>query len=149
MELDESDDLHTFVVKYSGEETYGNLYVAQEGVAQSSEGDNGNNGLMIFRDTEASSYAGKNLVIVGGSCVNSAAASALGVPSDRGTPGCYADTGLAAGQFLITKKSIDGGKFAVVVAGYEADDTVKAAQLFIEEGIAEGKYSTITSEKIQ
>ena len=34
----------------------------------------GSVGNMIFKDTETSAYAGKNVVIVGGSCVNSAAA---------------------------------------------------------------------------
>lgn len=142
MELDKSKDLNEFVVKYSGEETYGNLYVAQAGVATSS---GGSTGAMIFKDTESSAYAGKNLVIVGGSCVNSAAAKVLGVASDRGVPGCYADTGLSAGQFLIKKGALNG-KTAIVVAGYEADDTVKAVQLLINKGVQEGKYNSATSE---
>jgi len=114
------------------------------GASTTSTGSVGN---MIFRDTEASSYAGKNVVIVGGSCVNSAAATVLGVASDRGVPGCYADTGLSAGQFLI-KKGLLNGKTAIVVAGYEADDTVKAAQFLINKGALEGKYSSTTSEII-
>jgi len=114
------------------------------GASTTSTGSVGN---MIFRDTESSSYAGKNVVIVGGSCVNSAAATVLGVASDRGVPGCYADTGLEAGQFLI-KKGLLNGKTAIVVAGYEADDTVKAAQFLINKGAVEGKYSSTTSEII-
>lgn len=114
------------------------------GASTTSTGSVGN---MIFRDTESSSYAGKNVVIVGGSCVNSAAATVLGVASDRGVPGCYADSGLSAGQFLI-KKGLLGGKTAIVVAGYEADDTVKAAQFLINKGAVEGKYSSTTSEII-
>jgi hypothetical protein len=125
------------------ERVYAKVSVSM-GATTTSTGSVGN---MIFRDTESSSYAGKNVVIVGGSCVNSAAATVLGVASDRGVPGCYADTGLEAGQFLI-KKGLLNGKTAIVVAGYEADDTVKAAQFLINKGAVEGKYSSTTSEII-
>jgi len=125
------------------ERVYAKVSVSM-GATTTSTGSVGN---MIFKDTEASSYAGKNVVIVGGSCVNSAAATVLGVASDRGVPGCYADTGLSAGQFLI-KKGLLNGKTAIVVAGYEADDTVKAAQFLINKGAVEGKYSSTTSEII-
>ena len=71
----------------------------------------------------------KNLIIIGGSCINSAAATALGVSS--GTCGsAFTDaTGVGSGQFLI--KGVSGafttGKIALVVAGYEVDDTANAA----------------------
>jgi hypothetical protein len=73
------------------------------------------------------------LIIVGGSCINSAAASVLG--------GAYcgaaftAKTGVGSGQFLI--KSVSGayttGKIALVVAGYESADTVNAVQYLINK----------------
>jgi hypothetical protein len=100
---------------------------------------------MIVKDTEG--YSGANVVIVGGSCVNAAAAEALGV--SEGTCGAdfTAATGVAAGQFLIKETTLNG-KTAIVVAGYDADDTVKAAQYVINNGVVPGVYSTATQEAI-
>lgn len=84
-------------------------------------------GEVLVKDSEVSSVSTKNLVIVGGSCINSAAASVLG--------GTYCGaaftsaTGVGSGQFLI--KGVSGStvtsKLALVVAGYDAADTVNAA----------------------
>lgn len=104
-------------------------------------------GNMIFKDSETSSYAAKNVVIVGGSCVNSAAAAALGVAANTCGEAFTAATKVAAGQFLIKKTTLNG-KTAIVVAGYEADDTVKAAQYLINKGAIEGVYTTATQEKV-
>jgi hypothetical protein len=70
-----------------------------------------------------------NLIIVGGSCINSAAANVLG--------GAYCGedftdaTGVGEGQFLVQgfQDAFTPGKLALVVAGYEAQDTVNAAAL--------------------
>ncbi len=107
----------------------------------------GTAGNMIFKDSEASSYAGKNVVIVGGSCVNSAAAAALGVAANTCGEAFTAATNVGAGQFLIKKTTLNG-KTAIVVAGYEADDTGKAAQYLINKGAIEGVYTTATQEKV-
>jgi len=86
-------------------------------------------GNVLFKDTEKSSWQDKNVVIVGGSCINSAAASALGVSEHTCGAAFTAETGVGSGQFLI--KGVDGafanGKLALVVAGYEASDTINAA----------------------
>ena len=84
-------------------------------------------GDVLVKDTEISSVSSKNLIVVGGSCINSVAAKVLGA-------GCGADftakTTVGSGQFLI--KSVEGvytsGKIALVVAGYEVSDTVNAAK---------------------
>ncbi|MAH49398.1 hypothetical protein CMI37_26480, partial [Candidatus Pacearchaeota archaeon] len=65
----------------------------------------------------------KNLIVVGGSCINSVAADLLGQAA------CSADfttlTDVAAGEFLI--ESFDrSGNTAILVAGYNAEDTTKA-----------------------
>jgi len=83
-------------------------------------------GNVLVKDSEVGSVSGKNLVVVGGSCINSVASSLLGA-------GCGADftakTGVGSGQFLIQSlaSTYSTGKVAVVVAGYEAADTVNAA----------------------
>jgi hypothetical protein len=107
----------------------------------------GSLGNMVFTDAEKSSWSSKNVVIVGGSCINSAAAEALGVSAGTCGEAFTAATSVSAGQFLI-KKTTMNGKIAVVVAGYEADDTVKAAQQLINKGVVEGVYATATQEKV-
>ena len=84
-------------------------------------------GDVLVKDSEVSGVSSKNLIVVGGSCINSVAANLLGAPA------CSADfttaTGVGTGQFLI--KSFTSpyatGKIALLVAGYEASDTVNAA----------------------
>jgi len=66
------------------------------------------------------------LIVVGGSCINSAAASLVG--------GAYCGaawttaTNVGTGEFLIKGyASPSVGKFALLVAGYDTADTVNAA----------------------
>lgn len=78
-------------------------------------------------DSEISSASGQNLIVVGGSCINSVAADLL----DSASPLCGADftsvTGVSSGQFLIETFARDGGTVATLVAGYNAGDTKNAA----------------------
>ncbi|MBT3404742.1 hypothetical protein HN832_02585 [archaeon] len=110
-------------------ETSAKVYLTETG----STGTAVNGGSMVFTDAEKASWQAKNVVLVGGSCINSATATALGVTS--GTCGsAFTDaTGVGAGQYLI--KSVDGaftsGKIALVVAGYEKDDTAAAASRLV------------------
>jgi hypothetical protein len=86
-------------------------------------------GAITVKDSEVSSVNTKNLIVVGGSCVNTVAASLLGST----TPLCGADfttkTGVGNGQFLVQvfNNPYTTGKIAMLVAGYEAADTSKAA----------------------
>ena len=90
-------------------------------------------GSIIVKDTEISSVSSKNLIVVGGSCINTVAAKLLG--SD--VPLCGADwtakTNVGAGQFLVKEYAspYDSGKVALLVAGYEAGDTTAAADTLI------------------
>ena len=75
----------------------------------------------------------KNLVVVGGSCVNTVAAELLGGSL------CAADftaaTGVGADQFLVKvfESPYSASKVAMLVAGYEADDTKKAVTYVTQE----------------
>ena len=80
-----------------------------------------------MKDTEISSAAGKSIVVVGGSCVNSVAASLLGSSSPLCGDDWMAQTDVGAGQFLIQTFDRAGGKVATLVAGYNAADTTNAA----------------------
>ncbi len=129
---DASDsDQKSALISYPDEQMYVQLYMGEEdsSVVAGTSGTTSATplGEVLVMDSEVSSVSSKNLIIVGGSCINSAAATVLG--------GAYCGaaftdaTGVGSGQFLI--KGYDGayaaGKIALVVAGYEAADTVNAA----------------------
>jgi hypothetical protein len=129
---DASDsDQKTAEISYPDEQLYVQIYIGEEdsSVVAGTTGTTSSTplGEVLVMDSEVSSVSSKNLIIVGGSCINSAAATVLG--------GAYCGaaftdaTGVGSGQFLI--QGFDGaytaGKLALVVAGYEAADTVNAA----------------------
>ncbi|MEA3414188.1 MAG: hypothetical protein U9Q99_01540, partial [Nanoarchaeota archaeon] len=81
----------------------------------------------FVKDSEIDSVKSKNLVVVGGSCINSVAATLVGGAY------CGSDftdaTDVGTGQFLIKSYAdkFTTGKIALLVAGYEAEDTANAA----------------------
>ncbi len=123
-EFDESDDSHRLVV-YTGEEEATAEVVVTSGSVEVSSG---STGAKAYEDDETTSFAGKNLIVVGGSCVNAVAAELLGGNY------CGAEfttrTGVGAGQFMIQSFAKDG-KVALLVAGYEADDTTRAVNYLL------------------
>ena len=147
--LDSSDsDQKTAMISYPDEQVYAQIYIAEESAAitpGTSSGGGLGGQVVIVKDTEVSSVASKNLVVVGGSCINKAAAKILG--SD--TPLCSADftdkTGVGANQYII--KTVDSpygtGKVAMLVAGYEAADTVNAVAKAME-----GATSDVDTEQV-
>lgn len=127
---DKSGDEYDAQIEYHGGEVYANLYVAEPSAVVSGSGTSSTLtqlGTVVFKDSEVSSVSSKNLIVVGGSCINSVAAKVLG-------SGCGASfteaTKVGSGQFLI--KSVADtyatGKVVLVVAGYEAADTQNAAK---------------------
>jgi hypothetical protein len=129
---DSSDsDQASAEISYPSEQVYAELYMGEEdsSVIAGTSGTSSSTplGEVLVMDSEVSSVSSKNLIIVGGSCINSAAATVLG--------GAYCGaaftekTGVGSGQWLI--QGFDGkytaGKLALVVAGYNAADTVNAA----------------------
>jgi hypothetical protein len=88
-------------------------------------------GSAIKTDAEIASIQDKNLIVIGGSCVNTVAADLLGgaycgAEFTEATKGN--GTGVGADQFLIQVFNNENspGKIAMLVAGYEAADTNKA-----------------------
>ncbi len=136
---DKSGDQYKVTLKYHGEESYAQIFIAApETTITSSEtttaGTVAELGSVTYLDTELTEDAkAKNLIVVGGSCVNTVAAEILGGKL------CGADftaaTGVGADQFLI--KVVDSpyatGKIAMLVAGYEAADTKKAVTYVTKE----------------
>ncbi|MAE49531.1 hypothetical protein CMI48_01750 [Candidatus Pacearchaeota archaeon] len=116
-------------VTYYGEETYADVFLTAVGANVVGGGGSGGGsvlGSVSVSDAEVASVAGKNLIVVGGSCVNSVAADLVGGAL------CGADweaaTGVGAGQYLIQTFSRSGGNVATLVAGYNAGDTTNAAK---------------------
>jgi hypothetical protein len=114
---------------------YADIYVGEAGsvVTAGTEGTTGSStplGEVVIKDTEVSAYATKNLIIVGGSCINSAAATLVGGPY---CGQAWTDaTDIEAGTFMIkgyasTDQSLTS-ELALLVAGYHQADTVNAAK---------------------
>jgi S-layer protein (TIGR01564 family) len=96
-------------------------------------------------DSEVAQASSKNLIVVGGSCINSVAARLVGSAA-CGTAFTTATNGIGAGQFLIKSYSnpYSEGKVALLVAGYDAADTANAVTYLkthdIDTTVAEQGY---------
>ncbi|MBU2615948.1 MAG: hypothetical protein KKC19_02485, partial [Nanoarchaeota archaeon] len=109
---------------YPTSQVYSKIYFDSIG---SSTTDKPQLGSVLVTDAEVTSVQSKNLVVVGGSCVNSVAASLVG--------GAYCGsawtsaTKIGTGQFLIQSYNnpYTSGKVALLVAGYERENTVDAS----------------------
>ena len=147
---DSSDsDQKSAVISYPDEQVYAQIYMAEESASitagSTTTGTATQLGEVLVKDSEVSSVSTKNLIVVGGSCINSAAASVLGGAN------CGAafteSTGVGSGQFLIKGVSDSSitSKLALVVAGYEATDTVNAAKYLTTKTVDTGKEYKGTS----
>jgi len=76
---------------------------------------------IIMLDTEVDNIKEQNIIIVGGPCVNMAAAEIMGWP-------LKCDQGFEPGKAKI-KFFDNGNNIALLVAGYAVDDTVMACRL--------------------
>lgn len=129
---DSSDsDQKTATLSYPKSQVYAQIYIGEEASAVSSTpGTTGATqlGEVIYKDSESTSYKTKNVIVIGGSCINSAAAELVGEPA------CGADftelTSVGSGQFLIKGYATSDvtSKFALLVAGYNVGDTTNAAK---------------------
>jgi hypothetical protein len=132
-------------ISVPGEQAYANIYVSEGSVSLVSEV-----GTLVATDAETAKITGKNLIVVGGSCINSVAASLLGGAACG--EAFTAKTGVSAGQFLLQSFAREG-KVALLVAGYDATDTTKAATYLVNNatslntavGTKEVKSSTVVA----
>lgn len=122
--FDKSNDEYEFELEYTGMETVADVRVIAGGEATASTNPLGD---IVIKDSEVSSMSGKNLIVVGGSCINSVAANILG--GSLCGPAFTSSTGIGSGQFLIksVESPYNAAKVALLVAGYEVDDTVAAS----------------------
>ncbi len=98
-------------------------------------------GGIVLKDTEIAGVKDKNLIIVGGSCINAEAARLLGGKT------CGSEftlkTGVTAGKALIQTfvSPHDASKIAVVIAGYNAEDTTRAVSTVISDATLDLKVN--------
>jgi hypothetical protein len=170
LEIDDTDDYEFFVqsdlatrvlyktggdqdyteITYHGDQSYAGFYIAAP--SATSTGSGSSSAVQPVYDNAVSSVLSKNLIVVGGSCVNTVAAKLIG----SNTPICGSAwtsiTGVSAGQFII--QSFDAsaaggtaGKVALLVAGYEKADTDKAATFLKNKVVntAIGKKKVVAS----
>lgn len=127
---DQSDtDSYSATISYPDEQVYAEAYIAENAATfsgGSGGGTGGSTNIVVIPDSEIASVASKNLIVVGGSCVNSVAADLLGSAAPLCGSDFTAKTGVGANQFLIETFARSGGKVATLVAGYNAADTTNA-----------------------
>jgi hypothetical protein len=158
--IDSGDsDQKKLTISYPDEQVHALIYMGSEGSSVTTSGGGSGAGSVTdlgsvsVADTEVGSVAGKNLIVIGGSCVNSEAANLLGVSS----PTCGADwtaaTGVASGEYLIETFARTGDKVATLVAGFNAGDTTNAGKALTTQGdidtTAGKKYKGTTSTAIE
>ena len=138
-------DVGTKVVHYTGgtqdyaKMTFpGGISYAETYLTSLSGSESSTTSISIIKDTDAVANSEKNLIVVGGSCVNTLAAKILGVTY----PACGDASTIAQDKYLIkvvaASTVVDGApasNVAVLVAGWETADTSKAATKLLE-GVA-------------
>ncbi len=135
-------------ISYAGKEAYGEVYIS-EALASVISTEGGAKVLPI-KDSEVASVSANNLIVVGGSCINTEAARLLGGGL------CGADfesaTGVGAGSFLIQTFANGADGVATLVAGYNAEDTSNAAKYLTTQTVdttVGKKYKGTTSSSAE
>jgi hypothetical protein len=119
----------SLLLTYHGSEVEASAWITSpDAVFTTTGGTTGSLGDVVMKDTDLAAGETRNLIIVGGSCVNTAAASVLGVSAGTCGDEWTSATGVGSGQFVIESfgtSSVTSG-IALLVAGYEVADTTNA-----------------------
>jgi len=133
---DRTGDQESAVIYYAGSESFADVFVSELS-AEFTSGSGSSSGAtelgsVLVKDTEVASVSSKNLIVIGGSCVNSVAAELLG------SAACESQfttaSGVKSGEALI-KSFNRNGKTALLVAGYNADDTTRAVTYLVNHAV--------------
>lgn len=125
---DAESDQKTAMISYPDEQVQAMIYLA-EGEAVLGGGNSGALGDIVYDASEVSSVSNRNLIVLGGSCINTVAAQLLGSSSPLCGAAFTSETQVGTGSFLIQsfESPWNSNKVALLVAGYEAEDTINAA----------------------
>ena len=127
-------------ISYPDEQVYAKIYADVAAGSATSSGV-----VQVVKDTEVDSVKTKNLIVVGGSCINTVARMIVSATATGAVCGedWTAATTVGAGQYLIqvvkASEAVTGGsesKVAVLVAGYEAAETANAVTKLKEGTVA-------------
>ncbi len=95
-------------------------------------------------ESEVSNVAAQDVILVGGPCANGLTAQVMGV-SDKTMPGCA--EGFMAGKAML-KLMDNGNKVALIVAGYNAQDT-KMAAVALGGNLPAKKEATVSGNSLE
>lgn len=146
-----SSDRGSAQIEYHGSESYAEVFLTDMHASVGSSDGSTDLGTVSYKDSDVGSVSSKNMIVVGGSCVNTVASRLLNA---NGSPLCGADfeaaTGVGSGGFLIQTftSPFNTAKVATLVAGYNAEDTTKAAAYLTTNPImtdAGKKYTGVTA----
>lgn len=126
--LDKSDtDQISASMSYPDNQIEAEAYITE--ATATTSGSSGVLGDIVYDASEVSTVSSKNLIVLGGSCINTVAAQLLGSSAPLCGADFTAETQVGTGSFLIQsfESPFNANKVALLVAGYEADDTINAA----------------------
>ena len=151
---EDNADSDRVILSIPDEQVFAKVSILGQGMATVNEVETDGNetivpelGGIVVLDSEIAGHADKNLVLIGGSCINSATAKVLGITY----PTCGADfslaTGIVNGKALIQSfvSPYNAEKIAVVIGGYSATDTTRGVAAFISSDI---DFGTVSSKLI-
>ena len=137
-------------VSYPTSQVYSNLYLGAVGSSTTT-----GSGAAMVKDSDVSGLSsGTRLIVVGGSCINSVAASLLGVSANTCGSAWTSATGLGSGSYMIQSFASNSytSAAALLVAGTDAADTTAAVSALTNQkpDVAAGKKytGTITSSQL-
>ena len=148
---DEDDDYATAYIPVDEDAvvTY-TVILAQEGATVVTSGASGSvttekvNAFAVgaaIKDVDAEvATPSNNLIVIGGTCINSVAAKLKQV--DTGS--CGEDSGLSPNEAIIELFTLDNDKVAMLVAGYDAVDTQAASR-----AVATGKIASYNKDAVK
>lgn len=134
-EWDKTGDQYFLTVKYNGDDSPGQFYIS---AASASLG--GGTQIKTFLDSDQANFKDLNLIVVGGSCVNTVALKLIDAAASQ--PICgeafTAKTGVKANQYIIKTftSPFNSAKVATLVAGYNEADTKNALARFKSGAVA-------------
>jgi len=129
-----STGTNTLDIFYAGSESTASVYIAEASATVGAVKDS----VKVVTDAEVDSVKSKNLIVIGGSCINTVAASMLGSTTPLCGDSWASKTGAGPGKYLIqvAASPVNAEKIAMLIAGYDSVQTTDAVAKVIEGGIS-------------
>jgi hypothetical protein len=115
---------------YHGSEVFAQIYLVSgerfmDGVTE----------IPIIEANEIQDYTDRNMIVVGGACVNNVTATLLNVSFPLCGQNWTDETGVGEGEFMVRTftSPFNNQRVATIVAGYEREDTLNASEYLIEQ----------------